>query len=426
MNTGKRVVITGLGVAAPNGVGIPAFTHAIKNGLSGIKHDAQLEELKFSCQIAGKPDITDELKAAYFTELELKGFNSTGILYGVIAGMEAWKDAGLTLNNTGEPDWDSGIIFGSGTSGIDKFRESIYKIDDLQTRRLGSTVVSQTMNSGISAYLGGKIGAGNQVTTNSSACVTGTESLLMAFDRIKSGQAKRILAGSTGDSGPYIWAGFDAMRVCTFKHNTEPEKGSRPMSASASGFVPGSGAGAMVLEELESALQRGATIYAEILGGHVNSGGQRGEGTMTAPNSIAVQRCITGALQNSGINADDIDAINGHLTATSKDSLEIENWATALDRRGDDFPYINSLKSTTGHCLSAAGSIESVASVLQLHEGFIFPNINCEDLHPDIEALISRDKIPMACLNRKSTIIAKASFGFGDVNACIIFKKYTN
>jgi 3-oxoacyl-[acyl-carrier-protein] synthase-1 len=422
----RRVVITGLGVVAPNGVGVPAFTHAIKNGISGIRHNKQLEELKFSCQIAGQPVITDEVKAEYFAELELRGFNSSGIMYGVIAGMEAWTNAGLSIENNSEPDWDSGTIFGSGTSGIDKFRESIYKIDDLQTRKLGSTVVAQTMNSGISAYLGGKLGLGNIVTTNSSACATGAEAILMAYDRIKSGQAKRILAGSTGDSGPYIWAGFDAMRVCTFKHNDSPKDGSRPMSASASGFVPGSGAGALVIEDLNTALNRGATIYAELLGGNVNSGGQRGSGTMTAPNSIAVQRCVTSAIKNSGITADAIDAINGHLTATTKDSLEIENWTQALGRSGKEFPYINSLKSMTGHCLSAAGSIESVATVMQLHEGFIFPNINCEDLNPEIAALIDGATVPTTLLRKELNIIAKASFGFGDVNACLIFKKYTN
>jgi len=198
------------------------------------------------------------------------------------------------------------------------------------------------------------------------------------------------------------------------------------MSASASGFVPGSGAGALVIEDLETALNRGATIYAELLGGNVNSGGQRGSGTMTAPNSIAVQRCITSAIKNSGITADAIDAINGHLTATTKDSLEIENWTQALGRSGNDFPYINSLKSMTGHCLSAAGSIESVASILQLHEGFIFPNINCEDLNPEITAIIDRATIATALLEKELNIIAKASFGFGDVNACLIFKKYTH
>jgi len=380
--------------------------------------------LQFSCQISGKPEISNELSLQYFTELELRNFNSSGIMYGVIAGIDAWKDAGLSIDNNEEPDWDSGTIFGTGTSGIDKFRESIYKIDDFQTRRLGSTAVAQTMNSGVSAYLGGKLGLGNQVTTNSSACTTGTESILMAFERIKLGQAKRILAGSTSDSGPYIWGGFDAMKVCTFKHNETPEQGSRPMSATASGFVPGSGAGALVLEDLETALARGTKIYAEVLGGNVNSGGQRGQGTMTAPNPIAVQKCIKFAIENARIHPDQIDAINGHLTATSKDSLEIKNWCEALDRSGVDFPYINSLKSMVGHCLSGAGSVESVASVLQLHQGFIFPNINCEDLHPEIIALIDASRIPQQLIKKELTIIAKASFGFGDVNGCVIFKKF--
>lgn len=420
----RRVVITGLGIVAPNGTGLPAFTHAIQNGISGIRHFKELEDLKFSCQIAGKPELSDELISGYLTELELRGFNSTGILYGVIAGMDAWKDAKLPMNTSDEPDWDSGIIFGAGTSGIDKFRDSIYKIDDLQVKRLGSTTVAQVMNSGISAYLNSKLGLGNQITTNSSACITGTESILMAYDRIKSGQAVRMLAGGTSDSGPYIWGGFDTIKVCTYKHNHEPEKGSRPMSATASGFVPGSGAGAMVLEDLDTALARGATIYAEILGGSINSGGQRGGGTMTAPNSTAVQRCITDAIKNSGINADDIDAVNGHLTATAKDSLEIQNWTEALGRRGADFPYINALKSMTGHCISAAGSIECIASVLQIQGDFIFPNINCDDLHPEITALIDSDKIPVKQINIPVNIVAKASFGFGDVNACILFKKH--
>jgi len=182
----------------------------------------------------------------------------------------------------------------------------------------------------------------------------------------------------------------------------------------------------MVLESLENALSRNAKIYGEILGGNINSGGQRGSGTMTAPNSTAVQRCITSALRQSGIKANQIDVINGHLTATAKDALEIENWSIALNRSGKNFPYINSIKGMTGHCISAAGSIECVASVLELNEGFIFPNINCEDLHPEIEALVDREKIPQRCLDKKFNILAKASFGFGDVNACIILKRYNN
>lgn len=420
----NRVVITGMGVVAPNGIGLPAFRSAIKNGNSGIKHYSILKELQFSCQIAGCPEISEEQALAYFSPLELRNFNSNGILYGVIAGVEAWKDAGLPMALEQHPDWDSGTIFGAGTSGVDKLRESIYKLDGLQIRKLGSTSVAQTMTSGVSAYLGGKLGLGNQVTSNSSACSTGTEALLMAYELIKAGKAKRMLAGSTSCGGPYIWGGFDAMKVCTYKHNESPEAGSRPMSESASGFVPGSGAGALLLESLASALSRGVHIYAEIAGGHVNSGGHRGAGSMTAPNSEAVQRCIREAIRDAGISSNDIDAINGHLTATAKDQVEIENWTIALQRKGIDFPKINSLKSLTGHCLSAAGSIECVASVLQVKESFIFPNRNCEDLHPEISNMIDPSNVPMSIINREVNILAKASFGFGDVNACIIFKKY--
>lgn len=420
----SRVVITGLGVVAPNGVGLAEFNEAIQNGTSGIQFHQHLKDIGFSCCIGGIPKVSEDKIAEYLTPLQLRGFNSTSILYGIISAIDAYKDAGFSVDEKSKLDYDSGIIFGTGTSGIEKFRESIYKIDDQNVRRLGSTSVVQTMSSGISAYLGGILGFGNQVTTNSSACTTGTEAILLGFDRIKSGKAKRMLVGSSSDSSLYSWGGFDAMRVMTYKHNKSPEKGSRPMSASASGFVPGSGGGALVLESLESALARKATIYAEVLGGNVNSGGQRNGGTLTAPNAEAVQKCISKALVNANISADKIDVINGHLTATSKDALEIENWTRALQRKKNGFPYINSLKSQVGHCLAASGAIESVASVLQIKHQFVFPNINCEDVHPEILELISEDKIPQKRIKKEINILAKASFGFGDVNACVIFKKY--
>ena len=420
----RRVVITGMGVVAPNAIGLDNFLKAIMRGRSGITFHQKLKDLKFSCCIGGIPTISEELKRQYLTPLQLRGFDSSGILYGCIAGTDAWRDAGLKIDKNSTLDHESGMIFGAGTSGIEKFREAIYKLDDRQVKRLGSTVVVQTMASGISAYLGGILGLGNQVTTNSSACTTGTEALLMGFDRIRSGKAIRMLVGSCSDDGAYIWGGFDAMRIMTYKHNATPEKASKPMSAQASGFVPGSGAGALVLECLESALKRKATIYAEVLGGNINSGGQRNGGTMTAPNSIAVQKCIINAVKNADIKCREIDAINGHLTATTKDPLEIENWTKALQRKGKEFPIINSLKSMIGHCLAASGSIENVATVLQLKHQFIFPNINCNEVHPAILKLISEEKIPKKLLRKEINIVAKASFGFGDVNGCIIFKKY--
>lgn len=422
----NRVVITGLGVVSPNGVGIPEFKSAIKNGVSGVRLVQELVDLKFECQIAGVPQLAENFESNYFTPLELMKFNASGILYGVIAGMDAWKDAGLPLkNNNEEPDWDSGTIFGIGSISAAKYKEGIALIDNLQVKRLGSNFILQTMASSISAYLTGKLSLGNQVSVNSSACATGTESILMAYERIKNGKAKRMLAGGLTESSPYVWGGFDALRVTTHKHNHEPEKASMPMGRKASGFVPGSGAGALVLESLESALERGAPIYAEILGGAANTGGQMGDGSMTLANSVGVQRCIQAALADAGIQSKDVDLINGHLTSTGKCYLEIKNWSEALNRKGKDFPYITALKSMIGHALGAAGAIESIAAILQLEEGFLVPNLNCEDIDPLISDLVDEEKITKKYTKKDLNIIAKSSFGFGDVNACVIYKKYT-
>ena len=420
----NRVVITGLGVCSPIGIGLPDFTRALKNGESGIRFIPELEELQFSCHLGTIPIISEDKKREYLSDLQLRNFNSAGILYGIIAGMDALKDANIEPAKSNEdPLWDLGIIFGTGVSSVEKMRESLYMVDTKKVRRLASNTVPQIMCSGVSAYLGGLIGAGNLVTTNSSACSTGTEALLLGFERIKSGKATQMLCGSSSDNGPYIWGGFDAIRVTNHKFNDKPENVPGPMSANASGFIPGSGGGAYLLESLESAQKRGAKIYAEILGGAMNNGGQRGDGSMTAPNSKAVQKCIEKALEDSNVKASEIEYINGHLTSTIKDPDEIANWSKALKRSGEDFPYINSLKGMIGHCIAAGASIEIISALIQMQEEFIFPNRNCEPIHPDILNIISADKIPTKTINKSFNIMAKASFGFGDVNACVIFKK---
>lgn len=420
----RRVVITGLGVVAPNGVGLAEFEHAIKEGRSGVEFHQELKDLNFRCQVGGAPKLTEELLSKSFSDLERKRLSAKGVIYGILAGLEAWRHAGLEYNSAGDqPFWDRGAFFGAGISGINTLRDAIYKTDDLKVRKLGTTMVEQTMPSAISAFLGGKLGLGNQVTTNAAACSTGSESILMAYERIKVGKATIMLAGSCDADSAHVWGGFDAMRVLNYKGNEDPEKASRPMAEDAAGFVPGSGAGALVLESLNSALNRGAKIYGEILGGAVNSGGQRGGGTMTAPNPIGIQRCITAALEDANIKGSQIDLISGHLTSTIGDAPEVANWSKALGLSGQEFPMINSLKSMTGHCLSAAGSIESVACILQLKGDFVHPSINCQIIHPKILETIDESCIPQSLVHQENTIIAKSSFGFGDVNSCIIFKK---
>jgi 3-oxoacyl-(acyl-carrier-protein) synthase len=246
----------------------------------------------------------------------------------------------------------------------------------------------------------------------------------MGYEYIKHGYAKRMLVGSTEHVDTYVYGAFDSMRVLSRRYNDEPERASRPMSMTAGGFIPGSGAGALVLEDLDFALARNAKIYGEVLGGSSNSGGQRLGGTMTAANSTGVIRCINEALESSGINPNQIDLISGHLTATNADKQEIKNWSEALNRKGDDFPDTNSLKSMIGHCLSAAGSIETVASVLQIVHGFVHPNLNLDDPNPEITEIVNVKRLPVKMIKKEVNIVAKANFGFGDVNSCLILSKY--
>ena len=194
------------------------------------------------------------------------------------------------------------------------------------------------------------------------------------------------------------------------------------MSASAGGFIPGAGAGVLMLESEESAVARGARIYAEVAGSGVNCGGHRMGGSMTAPNPESVRRCIQMALDDAELGGDDVDAINGHLTATGADPKEVGSWAAALGRGPGTLPCITSTKSLVGHTLGAAGAIESVAATLMLARGFVHPSINCEDVHPEIEpyaAAIPHTLREMPDMN----VMVKAGFGFGDVNACLVLRK---
>ncbi|MFT5443030.1 MAG: 3-oxoacyl-(acyl-carrier-protein) synthase [Myxococcota bacterium] len=422
----RRVVVTGLGVIAPNGNGVDEFEMALRKGKSGIRFQQVMADSKFGSHVAGTPVGIDELCKATFSESDLMAMNGSQ-RFSSLAAVEAWKSAGFEVPDLdSEVDWDTGAIIGTGIGGMDTTAERVVPFtDQKKVRRLGSTAVEQVMASGVSARASGLLALGNQVTTNSSACSTGTEAISMGLERIRHGLAERMLCGGAEGASHYIWAGFDAMRVICRKFNDDPEKASRPMSASAAGFVPGSGAGILMLESLESAEARGAEIHAEVLGSAVNCGGHRGGGSMTAPNPESVSRCIKGALADAKIDGRQVDAINGHLTATGADPKEIGSWARGLDRTPDDFPMITATKSLIGHALGAAGGLEAVASLLMLKGGFLQPAINCEDVHPEIAAF---DKwIPhQGGEMPEMKIIAKAGFGFGDVNACVIFKKWEN
>ena len=419
----RRVVITGMGVVAPNGVGIPAFLDAIRHGVSGIRFDPVYRDLHFNCQVSGIPEFEWDRLKGYVSEIMFHGLQGHALGYGIMAALDAWRDAGNTIGGN-DTLWETGCVFGSSVSECEVVKKIYTRVDAGEAKKLGSRVIEQMMNSGITAYISGRLGLGNRIIATSSACATGTQAILMGSEYIRQGSAKRMVVGSSEHVDPYIFGAFDSMRILSRKFNATPEKASRPMSQSAAGFVPGSGAGALILEDLDFALSRGARIYAEVLGGACNSGGQRNGGSMTAPASPGVIRCIQDAVADAGVDPGDIDLISGHLTATGADTMEIQNWCLALGRNGRNFPPVNSLKSMIGHSLSAAGSIESVAAVLQIAHQFIHPNINLEDPNPDILRQIDPVCLPVTMIKKELRTVAKANFGFGDVNACLIFSKY--
>ncbi len=348
----RRVVVTGLGVIAPNGNGVRDFELALRKGQSGIRYQEVMEQASFACRVAGVPQGVDELAEAAFPADLLMAMNMSH-RYASLAALEAWQDAGFEMPSPEDDrvDWDTGAVVGTGIGGMDTTAAKVVPLTDAgKLRRLGSTAVEQVMASGVSARVSGLFALGNQVTTNSSACSTGAEAIAMGYERIRHGLAERMLCGGAEAASHYIWAGFDAMRVLCRSFNDEPEKASRPLSATAGGFVPGAGAGILLLETLESAEARGAEIYAEVLGVGLNCGGHRGGGSMTAPNPESVRRCIGLALAAAGLDPSEVDAINGHLTATGADPSEVASWARALDRepgrhadhhghQGDGGPY---------------------------------------------------------------------------------------
>lgn len=417
----RRVVVTGLGVVAPNGVGIQEFELALRKGRSGVSARSDLAAMGFRCTVAGVPPDCAALARAAFRPDILCAMNASQSHAG-LAALEAWSDADLApVDPRGGALPDAGAIIGTGVGDLDVARRVIHEADSGRIRSLGSTAVEQLMASGVSARVGGLLGLGNQVTTNASACSTGTESILAGYRRIQQGLAERMLCGGVEGASPYLWAGFDAMGVLCRRFNDAPTRASRPLSASAAGFVPAAGAGILVLEAEECARARGARVYAEVMGGAITSGGQRSGGTMSSPSPSGARRCIRNALADARLSPADIDLINGHFTATGADVLEIRNWKETLGK-DRPLPRITATKALTGHALSAAGAIESVACLLMLRSGFIHPAINCEDLHPEIEPLVSA--LSVECEDARISTVVKASFGFGDVNACVIFRRW--
>jgi 3-oxoacyl-(acyl-carrier-protein) synthase len=419
----ERVVVTGLGVIAPNANGKEAFSSALRDGKSGIRVSDGLRDAGLPCPFAGIPEGIEELKRSHLSEEEILASNQSMALAS-IAAIDAWRDAGLSRppEDSDDVDWDSGAIISTLGAGMDAVGERILPmITARKIRRITSTLVEQTLVNGNGARVAGVLALGNKVST---ACTTGNDAVVEAFRHVRGGHAKRMLAGGSEGYSKYVLV--TAHILNSLHHDAgrdAPEKASRPMSASASGFVPAAGAGMLLLESLSSAQSRGARIYAEVLGGFTNCGAHRKGSAGLAPNGDSLGRCIQAAVTQAGIRPEEIGAINGYLAGTLADPQEVDCWKEALALAPSKMPLIHATKSLIGHAFGAAGGIECVATVLELDEGFVHGSLNCEDLHPSLEAYA--DRIPHSTVRVPDLkVIAKASFGLGDVNACVVFRKF--
>ncbi len=431
----KRIVITGVGVVAPNGVGLSNYREALKAGKSGISWHEQLKTLKFASQIGGAPPLDEDDILKVIPQADYHKLNEP-MVYAALAAVECARMSGESIDllkgyQSGHADWETGAIVGSGIGGMDTMFEELgptmAEAEEAEAGRgtapMGTDIVPKVMASSVSVTVGKFLGTGGQTTSNSSACNTGTEAIFEAWKHMQLGFAESMYAGGAEGTHYGIWAGFDAMRdVLCSKFNDMPEKGSQPMGAGACGFVPSGGSGIVRLETLERAQKRGANILCELVTAYCNSGGQRDGGTMTFPNADGVYRCIRRVIEDSGVDPSKISLINGHLTSTGADPREVASWIKALGLPLDKFPLIQSTKSMIGHSLGAAGALESVAVIDQLVNNYVHPSINCEEVHPLIKQI--EKSIPHQRVDRQLDYVIKASFGFGDVNGCLLFKRW--
>ena len=420
----NRVVITGMGVVAPGAANLTQFEAMLRKGKSGVTFQPEAADRELACHVAGVPGL-DEVRICAITVPPVRRGMNMIMDLAALAAVECWQDAGFSYEpgGVGEADPRLGVVFGTGVGGIETLCDTVAPmVQTGKVRQMGAKRVEQGMSSSAAACVSGLLGAGGPTISSSAACTTGSACVVQSLRLLRAGLCDRILVGSTDTSNIYTWAMFDAMRVLVRDGNLSPQQASRPMSERAAGFVPSGGAGALLLETYDSAMARGARIYAELVGGFENCGGQRSGGTMTRQSPDGVRRCILGALHDAGVDASEVDYVNGHLTSTIGDVPEIQSTASALGRHGENFPWVNSTKSLIGHTIGAAGSIESVATVLQLHRGFLHPSLNCEEIHPELSTYASR--IVRKPMSFRTRVALKTSFGFGDVNACLVFRAW--
>ncbi len=406
----RRVVVTGLGVVSPVGIGVqPAWSNLIA-GKSGITRITKFDPSNFSSQVAG--EVKDFDVSQYLPAKEARRMD-TFIQYGLAAAIEAVKDSGIEA--TEENAERIGVSIGSGIGGLGLIEQTNDTYDEGGPRKVSPFFIPGTIINMISGNLSIMFGFKGPNVSIVTACTTGTHSIGDAARMIEYGDADVMVAGGAEAAITELSvAGFASARALSSR-NDDPATASRPWDKDRDGFVIGEGAGVMVLEEYESAKKRGAKIYAELIGYGMSADAYH----MTAPNMDGPRRSMRNAMNNAGVNPYQVQFVNAHGTSTPLGDANETNAIKAAFGDHANKIVVNSTKSMTGHLLGGAGGLESVFTVLSIYNQISPPTINIFNQDPECDldfcANIARDM--------KIDVALKNNFGFGGTNGSLVFRK---
>ena len=417
----RRVVVTGMGLVSPFGVGVEHSWQQLLSGRSAASRIEAFDVEDFACKIAHSIPRGDGTNATFNPEavLEPKELRKIGdfILYGIAAADEALQHSGWSPA-TEEERCATGVMIGSGIGGIQGIADNAIILKERGPRRISPFFIPGNIINLVSGQVSirhGLKGPNHAVVT---ACSTGAHAIGDAARLIIFGDADVMLAGGAeAPVTPLSLAGFAACRALSTARNDTPEKASRPYDGDRDGFVLGEGAGVVVLEELEHAKARGATIYAEVTGYGLT--GDAHHITAPAEDGDGAYRCMSAALKRAGLAPSDIDYINAHGTSTMADTIELGAVERLVGNAASKIS-MSSTKSSIGHLLGAAGAAESIFSILAIRDNMAPPTINLDN--PERETAI--DLVPNKPRARQIDVALSNSFGFGGTNASLVFQRY--
>jgi 3-oxoacyl-[acyl-carrier-protein] synthase II len=411
---GRRVVVTGLGVLSPLGIGLEANWEALCAGRSGIGPITRFDASAFSSRVAGEVKGFDPER---FMSPKLAKRTDIFARYALAAAKMAMEDSGLAIGpENGER---VGVLLGCGLGGLSTIERYHHEYIEGGPRKITPFFIPMLISNMAPGHISIEFGARGPNSLVATACAAGSHAIGDSYRLIKEGRADAMITGGVESViTPLAVGGFCSMKALSTKSNDDPTRASRPFDRDRDGFVIAEGSGILILEELEGARRRGARIYAEVIGYGLN--GDAHHMTAPAPGGAGAAACIGLAIKDAGIAVSEVDYINAHGTSTELNDLYETQAIKAVFGEHARTVAISSTKSMTGHLLGGAGGVEGVFTTLALSRGVIPPTINLDNPCPECDL----DYVPNQAREKKIKIAMSNNFGFGGTNACLVFRKW--